>query len=189
MEIKSLQSVYIQKSRIFLYPLLGIRRGVSVTPINTYMTWDKMYTVNDYKFIAVYHIRDDKDFKLFEETALMDNPLFEDFFELEDGNRAYVFDYGGMRIDYKKIVNGKYSLLSGGYKHRILSFFKNHHRHHQYILSYFNPKKYINEYAKLLGVKVSLLKGVGELCSLPDLDKEALKIPTKVPNFDPINNL
>jgi hypothetical protein len=148
-----------------------------------------MYTINDYKFIAVYHLRSDIDFKLFEENVLMENPLFDNFFELEDGNGAYVFDYSGMRLDYKKIVNGKYSLLSSGYKRRILNFFKNHNRHHQYILSYFSPKKYIGAYAKLLGVKVSLLKGVGELCSLPDLNKEDLRIPTKVPNFDPVNNL
>jgi hypothetical protein len=189
MKINQLQKDYIQKSRIFLYPLLGIRRGTSITPIQTYMTWDGIYTVNDYRFIAVYHLRDDEDFKHFEEKKLLGNPLFCDFFELEDGTGAYVFDFSKHKREYKLIVNGKYSMLSDEYKQQILGFFKNHHRHHASILSYLQPQKFTAEYAKLLNCPEKLLKEVGELCSLPDLNLEKLELKKKVYNFESVNNL
>jgi hypothetical protein len=52
-EIK-VQKEYIQKSRIFMYPILGIRRGSSITPIETYLTMENKYKLQDCMFIAVY---------------------------------------------------------------------------------------------------------------------------------------
>lgn len=189
MKLKKLQKQYIQKSRIFLYPLLGIRRGGSTTPVQTYLTWDGVYTVNDYKFIAVYHLRDDEDFKFFEEKKLLGNPLFSNFFELEDNNGAYVFDLSDYKKEYKLIVNGKYSRLSEEFKNKVLQFFKNHHVHHMSILSYLQPQKFTADYARLLNVQESLLKEVGELCSLPDLNLEKLDVKKKILNFESVNNL
>lgn len=189
MLINSINSTYIQKSRLFLYPLLGIRRGGSITPVQTYMTWDEMYNVNSCKFIAVYHLRDDQEFKVFEEAALMGNMLFENFFELEDGKGAYVFDFTPHRKEYKKIMHGKYSLLDEDYKVKVLKFFKNYKKHHAYIESYLYPELYFSNYATLLRVKISLLKSVGQLCDLPDLTQEVLKTPVKILNLQTINNL
>lgn len=187
--ITTLQSQYVQKSRIFLYPLLGIRRGVSVTPVETYMLWKDAYTVNDYKLIVTYHLRDDGEFKEFEDNSLLGNKLFSDFFELENGIGAYVFDFSELKLEYKRIVNGKYSRLSEKYKRTILSFFRNHKTHHAYIQSYLQPEKFIDDYARLLKVKPSLIRGVGELCNLPDLNLEELRVNKKVLNFDSVNNL
>ena len=189
MKLKKLQKQYVQKSRIFLYPLLGIRRGVSVTPLQTYMTWEGKYTVHDNRFIVTYHLRNDDDFKHFEEQKLLSNPLFCDFFELEDGTGAYIFDFSKYKKEYKLIVNGKYSMLPDEFKKKILGFFKNHHQHHIAISSYLQPEKFISDYARLLAVKESLLEEVGELCSLPDLNLEKLDCKEKVFNFETINNL
>lgn len=189
MKLTQLQKEYIQKSKLFFYPLLGIRRGVSVTPLQTYIEWEGIYTVNDYKFIAVYHLRDDEEFKQFEDKKLLGNSLFCDFFELEDGTGAYVFDFSKYKRDYKLIINGKYSMLSEEYKQQILGFFKNHHRHHISILSYLQPEKFTADYAKLLDVPEKLLKDVGELCSLPDLNLEKLEVNKKIFTFESINNL
>jgi hypothetical protein len=189
MKLEQLQKEYIQKSRIFLYPLLNIRRGVSVTPIQTYMTWENYFKVTDYKFIMTYHLRDDVDFKNFEEQKLLGNPLFFDFFELKDGTGAYVFDYLDYKKEYKLIVNGKYSLLPEDYKKKILLFFKNHQKHQASIMSYLEPEKFFKDYAKLLNVSEQLLIEVGELCSLPNLKLESLNIKKKIFNFDSVNNL
>lgn len=193
MRLTSLYPSYIQKSRMFLYPILRIRRGVSVTPIQTYITWDNKYSLKDYKFIVLYHLRDDMEFKKFEEEKLLNNPLFDTFYELDSNFGAYVFDFSDYKSDFKKILNGKYSLLSDDYKKAILSFFKNHHRHHAYVESYLHPKKYFSNYADLLAEKkdkasmIRLLTSVGELCSLPDLKEERLAVKEKVINFESIN--
>ena len=189
MKINSLQSTYVQKSRMFLYPLLGIRRGVSVTPIQTYMSWKNVYDIIDNKLIVVYHLRDDEDFKKFEEKVLLGNKLFDNFFELEDGTGAYVFDLSSYKRELKCIINGKYSKLPDEYKRRVLSFFRNHHRHHASISSYLNPHMYYDDYAELLNISKDILLEVGELCSLPDLNSETLSVKEKVLNFESVNNL
>ena len=59
MAIKSLYKDYFQKSRIFMYPLLNIKRGSSVTPIETYMSWSEQFSIYDKKLICLYYLRDD----------------------------------------------------------------------------------------------------------------------------------
>jgi len=193
-ELTSLYKEYIQKSRIFLYPILKIPRGVSVTPIQTYMEWEGKYKVSDCKLISVYHLRDDPDFKKFESKKLLQNAKFNNFFELEDSKGVYVFDYKDSKDDYLKIVNGKYSQLSDRYKHKILDFFKNHRAHHAYIESYLYPDKYFTMYSDLLNVSLEVIKEVGELCSKPNFNAESdgmtseiLDAEIKIMNFDSIN--
>ena len=185
MIISSIYPNYIQKSRVFLYPLLGIRRGNSVTPKETYMCWDNMYTLDDNRLIIVYHLRDDLEFKKFEKQ-IQNNKYFETFFQLEDDTGAYVFDFTDSKSEFQKVVKGSYSKLSDEYKTTILGFFKNHRKHHSYIMSYLYPNKYYKMYGNVLNVPTSLLKEVGELCSLPDLTKEKLMISTKVLNLESI---
>ncbi len=92
MAIKMLYKDYFQKSRVFLYPILGIKRGVSVTPINTYVSWEGHYKPEDCKLICTYHIRDDKEAKMFEKSALLGNRLFHDVKLLgDDSTSAYIF--------------------------------------------------------------------------------------------------
>jgi len=176
MILKTIQKTYVQKSRIFLYPLLGIRRGVSITPIQTYMTLNKLYSTDDCKLIAVYHKRDDNAFKNFENNYLIGNHLFDNSYEISDNKVIYVFDFSRLKSDYIKITKGKYSKLDDKYKNRILDFYKNH----TVIRSYLHPTSYMKDASVLYNVSVNLLKEVGELCSLPDLSQENLKISEKV---------
>lgn len=188
MKLKTLQSKYVQKSRVFLYPLLNIKRGVSVTPVETYLSWDGYYSIDDCKFICVYHVRNDTEYKRFTEHVLKTNPLYEEAFLLEDEKIAYVFDYSSFREDYNRVVKGRYSKLSPFAKQKIAEFFKGHIKHHAYISSYLAPDKYYDQYAHLLKVDTWLLKSVGELCSIPDLTSENLVTNKKFTNFEVVNN-
>ena len=169
---------------MFLYPLLSIRRGVSVVPIQTFMSWDNIYDTSDYKLICNYHARSDKEFKLFEEVKLKGNDLYDSHFELEDGSFAYVFDFSKHKKEYNLIVNGKYSELSTDYKKKVLNFFKSNVKNHNMIRSYLYPVQYYDQYAMLYGVQSELLKKVKELCSLPDLKEETFSINKKSSIFD-----
>lgn len=184
MKLKTLQTAYTQKSKIFLYPLLGIQRGVSITPIQTYLQWADYYTVVDNKLICNYYLRTDPEFKNFKEKILISNKYFEEFYELEDGTGAFVFDFSDYAVDYQKVINGKYSQLSDGHKIIVSNFFRNHPKHHVHILSYLNPKRFFADYAELLKVSPDLLESVGELCSIPDMDKETLQVFKKISNFE-----
>ena len=45
---------YFQKSKVFLYPLLKIKKGITRVPIQTYIAWDNVYSTNDLKFLCQY---------------------------------------------------------------------------------------------------------------------------------------
>jgi hypothetical protein len=172
MKIKKLYTKYAQKSKIFLYPILGIKRGGSVTPVETYLEWVNKYTKQDRKLICLYHLRDDNEFKNFEKRVLLAHPKFENFHYTENNQGIYIFDYEPDKDLYDKVLQGKYSQIKKEYKEKILDFFSNNKGSMIYIDSYLNPEKYMADYANLLGVNLELIKSVGQLCELPDEDKE-----------------
>ena len=46
---------YFQKSKVFLYPLLKIRKGVTHVPVQTYIAWDNVFALDDNKFMCEYN--------------------------------------------------------------------------------------------------------------------------------------
>jgi len=174
--IKSLYRDYVQKSRIFLYPALDIKRGVSVTPIETYMSWHGHYTPGDAKLICLYHLRNDEDFRLFEKNKLLGNKLFHEFKQVADNKGVYVFDFGVYKEDFNYFLKGKYSKLSLDLKKKIKAFTGHNSPDIPYIDSWLYPEKYYKFYADMVGVSESLLKEVAELCSIPDLINETLNV-------------
>ena len=123
MQIKTLQEKYIQKSKLFLYPFLEIRKGSIIKPKETYLAWDNKYQFSDNRLIAVYELLQTEAFVKFEEEKLFGNERFCDFYELEDGTGAYIFDFTKNKLDFQNIVKGKYSLLSEEHKNKVLSNF------------------------------------------------------------------
>ena len=174
MSIKELYKDYFQKSRIFLYPMLDIKRGGSVTPIQTYLAWSGNYTIKDRMFILTYTLRNDPEFKYFEKTKLLGNRYFHDFKQLDNEEGVYVFNMNDRKSDWDAIINGRYSRLSEAHKLKILNFVGKTHSHYKRIESFIYPEKYFGLYAELMGVNQTLLEEVGELCSKIDVDKETL---------------
>lgn len=176
---------YFQKSKVFLYPILDIKKGTSVTPIETYVTWGDIKT-EDLSLICLYYIRDDSEFLHYEDKYLLKNPLFKEYKEL-DGNKAiYVFDLSGYAEDYEHFLNGKYSHFSQKLKDKIRDSYGANSANYTYIKSYLYPEEYFSTYAELLSTNShdvskmeNLLIEVGELCSKPDFDKENLKLSVK----------
>ncbi len=184
MAIDSLYKDYIQKSKVFMYPLLEVRKGVSVTPIETYCMWENHYVKEDCKFITLYHLRDDCEFKQFEKSKLLGNPLFHDFQMTEDDKGIYIFDYAKHKEDWMFFIKGKYSKFSAELKKKLQAYFGQANR--GYVDSFLYPERYFKLYADLLTVDpadrpqmISTLKEVGELCSIMDHEKENLTLKVK----------
>ena len=55
MVINALYKKYFQKSKIFIYPLLDIKRGTQIVPSETYLAWNDLYSPEDKKLICVYN--------------------------------------------------------------------------------------------------------------------------------------
>lgn len=159
---------------MFLYPLLGIKRGSGPTPIESYVSWEGIYSVNECKLICIYETKDDEEFKKFERSRLFANKYFHVYYELENDTSAYIFDLKAYEQDWSQFLMGKYSKFTTGTKDRILDFFVAKPSGKEYMNSYFFPERYYDNYADLLAVHPKVLKQVGELCSPPDLSKENL---------------
>jgi len=175
MVINTLYVKYFQKSKIFLYPLLGIKRGSSVTPVETYISWSDKYSSEDTKLICLYDNREDSEYKKFENNVLLKHTRLYDYVVYDDQS-VFVFDFQDMKEDWDCILNGKYSKIKKETKTTILGFFERYSGNYIYIYSYLYPEKWFERYAEILVVEKDLLEKVGELCSIPDMDKENLTI-------------
>jgi len=174
--------MYFQKSRVFLFPVLETKRGgLSITPINTFISWTGRITQDDRKLICTFYLRNDKDFRKFEKMSLLGNELFENFMEVQEDDKnvgIYIFDFNKHAVDFDTFLKGKYSRLKDEFKARIKRYYNGNNSNSVYVDSFVNPNKYYNMYSDILGMPVSQLKG-GELCDRPDFQKEHLRISIK----------
>jgi hypothetical protein len=195
MAVKKLKDIYpgyFQKSRVFLFPALGIKPS-SNTPIETYIMWEDFIAEGEMKLLVKYHLRDDQEFTTFEERYLLGNKFFDDYKELPDGKATYIFNLNPFEDDWISFMAGKYSLISEPLKKAIRDYYGVNTANYAFIHSYLNPSQYFVQYAEFLcpdpldrPEMVSMLRSVGELCDKPNLQKEQLKVGVKSLDF---NNL
>lgn len=164
---------YFQKSKVFLYPLLRIKKNVPYTPAETYICWDGVYDVTDLKFLCVYNTEMNEKFRIFE-AGLKRNVLFDEYHKLSDDTHLYIFDFSPFKRDFDSFIQGKYSKLSSISKDVIQEFFGNNGKIASYVTAFLFPDIYHSEYAKELNVSVSVIESVYELCNKPDITKETL---------------
>lgn len=162
----SLNTKYIQKSILFLWPLLKIPSRSVKRPIQVYSLWKPHYDIDSCKFIMLYSPED------VPQVTLESHHLLEDIIETQDGNFAYVFDLSQYSDLYDLYVKGKYSKFSKKHKSLILECYERNKRNYEIIKSYLYPEDYIKDYADFYMVEPSILEDIGELCSPPDLEQE-----------------
>lgn len=176
--ITSLYKDYFQKSKIFLFPVLNIKKGGSVTPIETYTSWTNNYDFDDCKLMCVYHLRNDDEFRMFEKAKLIGNKYFHDFKQIENNNGVYVFDLKSIYHEWRCFIKGKYSKMSVDHKRTICSYIGNT-ANLPYVQSFLYPENYFKMYSEMINIKESVLREVGELCDPPNVEKETLTISIK----------
>lgn len=185
MVINALYKKYFQKSKIFAYPLLDIKRGTQIVPSETYFSWNNMFKPEDRKLICVYET-EDPNFAQFEKTTLLKHTRLCHYSKLSSVQAVYVFDFSDLGSDWDHMVHGRYSRITNEIKRKIVNFFDKQSGNYIYVTSYMFPEKFFNRYAEILKVSVSLLEEVGELCDKPDLEKENLLV--EVANFENISD-
>lgn len=176
--IENLYTKYFQKSRSFLYPVLGIKKNGSFTPSNTYVAIEGLIEPTDCKLICTFNQQPSREYEIFVTDALLPNPLYDQTFTIKDVD-FYIFDFIHFADDWDNFLKGKYSQLSNVMKKAIRSYYGETSAEYDYIESYLYPEKYFALYAKLLNVDIHVLKETGELCDPYDSKKEVVKIPVE----------
>ena len=165
---------YFQKSKVFLYPLLKIKKGISHVPIQTYVAWDNVYCTEDCRLFCEYKIKNIHGFNKFAAEYLTNNNLFDDYIDLHDDKHLFIFDLTPLKSDFERFMCGKYSQLTLESKITILDFFAGQDKISEYIQGFLSPEELHQKYADFLGVDVESVRKVYEICTPPDLEKETL---------------
>ena len=174
MAVKSVYNKYFQKSKVFLYPLLGFKRGIKVVPSETYLAWDPYYIPEDMKLVCLYHPNKSNEYENYEKKHLLKHTRLCDVKEIDNHNKLFIFDFADLKDNWKYFLDGKYSKLDVELKGKIKVFFNVNSANYVYMSSYLYPESFFSNYADILDVDIEVLKSVGELCSKPDLEKETL---------------
>lgn len=176
---------YFQKSKVFLYPLLGLEKGLDYVPEQTYIAWEGVCKPHHLKLLCLYKAVVNEKYLQFVKNNILRNDLFERTIKLNTNEFLHVFDFSKHKDDFELFFNGKYSKISNKNKIMIESFFATNIKMASYIESFLYPELYHKDYANELNVDINIIKEVNELCSLPDLKKETLKkeIPKEVELF------
>lgn len=172
--IADLYPKYFQKSRAFLYPLLGFNKKKHPAPVMTYLTWkNTMYNeVSKRKLVAVFQKEDNDAWRAFESDLLLTHKMLETSILLDEGKIAYVFNCSSIAADYDQFLRGAYSQFSTFAKRKLSDYYGIHTPEWTYIESFIYPNKYFKHYAELLNVEEEFLRNVGELCDPFDPEKE-----------------
>lgn len=196
-----LQQSYIQKSRLFLLPLVGIIKDKNFKSLNTYIsspslvsdeypngisskdeilivTYPKKY--REFNLYSKFEkLIEDEVFKSpwekFEIESIMSNRKFIAYHELED-EIAYTFDLSDFGSDWRCFLKGRYSLFSEKAKEKIIDFrWKSLYPIEQkklYCYLYPYKDECIKIFSDQLEVPVEELLRVKELCSKPNFNLE-----------------
>jgi hypothetical protein len=158
-----------------MYPLLGFERG-NVVPEEVYSSMNDKYTHQDRKLVLVYDPKMDLKYETFKEERLLNHKLLHESFEDQNGNEIFVFNMSSFAPDWDLFLTGKYSQMSLSVRNEILNFFDKNSGNYIYVSSFLFPEKWFKRYAEILDVSEDLLKLVGELCDIPNLEKEQLNL-------------
>jgi hypothetical protein len=173
--ITTLYKNYFQKSKAFLFPALGIRKGPMTTPLQTYTSWDEKITNEDNKLICVYNTSDTSHW-LVEQKFLVANALYERCEEVPDKNqKLYIFNLDMYHEDLANFRNGNYSRFSLQLKEYIISYYGRMSPEYMYMETFLFPEHFHELYADLLNVSMDILCEVYELANKPDMEKESLR--------------
>tara|TARA_R110000764_G_scaffold67375_2_gene140131 strand:+ start:534 stop:1112 length:579 start_codon:yes stop_codon:yes gene_type:complete len=173
--MKEIYTDYFQKSKVFLYPLLKLKKGIDYVPIQTYVCWEHKYAIKDYKLLCVYHVKSSDKFVEFSNKYLKGNKYFYKYIDVGKNMHLFIFDFLPFKKDFDRFILGKYSQFSLDSKIIILDFFNSSDSMLNHIISFLSPDSAHEKYAIELDINIEEIKKIYEVCSIPNLTKETFQ--------------
>lgn len=190
-ESSLLQKTYIQKSRLFLFPLIGIRHDRAFRPTNTYISSKNLRT-SEYpngikpsdNILIIAYTKDyargssEQQWSIFEAEQIVGNRKFMGIHETDD-EFVYTMNMSSFSADIKCFTHGRYSLFSEKAKTLILNFRRSSLKptEHRKLYCYLYPydEQCLKSFAEELGISTQQLMEVKELCTSPNMAMESFK--------------
>ena len=171
---------YAQKSKLFLLPLVGIKKDTHIKPVCTYII-DRERNISelDYKLIVPFKKEESSEYSHYEDSYILKSKYLDiaNYHETEDCC-VYVFDLYDFKEDYDKFLEGKYTEFSTRTKSLVNIYWgkvegKKFYPHPK-IEAYISPiLETYQQFAQELGVPLDVLVKGKELLDKPNLEKEA----------------
>jgi hypothetical protein len=172
--IKQLYSKYFQKSKIFLYPLLGLPKSEKDEfLVETFLKYEDI-EIEDCKIICQYNVKDVLCFLKYRKDNILKSPYFIFEKQLDKDVYIFIFDLSNFKTDYHYFLLGNYSKFTQKSKNLIKKYFGNNSQQYEYIDTFLYPTEYFEKYSELLDVNKETLIYIGELCDKYDFEKEWL---------------
>lgn len=160
---------YVQKSKLFTFPLMGIPKQPKV--IETYFGINGLKLCEGCALVLLYH-NEDPTYPA--HLIQLEKNKFFDFVVKDAEFDIVVFDLNPIKSDYKRIINGEYSKLSKTAK--ILIKVNNTDEKASMGI---NPEYYYKDLAEILQYPEECFENT-EIISPPDMGNEMLNVSEKV---------
>jgi len=172
-------SRYVQKSKLFLLPLIELKKDQYIKPKGPYiMDKQKRITTADYKLIVPFDKEDSSEFNHYETNYILTSSCLDsnEYYET-DNLRIYVFDLDHFKEDFDVFLKGKYTDLHTKTKGFINLYWGTEYygkfSPHPKIEAYLAPTLSTYErFADELKIPLGDLLRIGQLLDPPDLEKE-----------------
>jgi hypothetical protein len=167
-----LNSFYIQKSKLLLFPLLKISKE-EFKPENTYLAYKDIVKLKTPSLICAYKRIHDDNYYTFRNKTLFKHANFIMHFKDID-NDYMVFNLKEFSVDYKVFIDGKYSKFRKKTKTIIKESYNSTSIGPILIDTHLNPENYHKLYADYFLVDINALKHAHETLDPPNLKKEVI---------------
>lgn len=166
-----LNSFYVQKSKLMLYPLLEFANDAIFRPAQTYLAYRDLVPLEEASIICAFKRVNDEAYYSYRNDVLMKSPYFVKHILTVEYDYL-VFSLMAFTDDYNHFLKGEYSKFSNETKGIILESYSRTKIGPILVDTHLNPEKYHELYANELGSDLEVLREAHETLSPPDFDKE-----------------
>ena len=165
---------YIQRSRLFLYPILEIPFDSPIKPMMTYLARQGEDLGEVQSIILKYKQEHTEEYYTFRNN-LLEHPRFS-------GHKVLIkydvitFNLSDYKDDIQFLIQGKYSMFSEELKGKIKMFYNEKELSVSIIDSYLYPEKYHKYYSDYYSVPIDVIKEAHETFGPPTMSKEIIKL-------------
>ena len=168
-----LNSFYVQKSKLMLYPLLQFEAD-AIRPKQTFLAYKDEFSLEDPSIICAYERENNEKYYEFRNKIVFNNQYFVKHI------RGLEFDYAVFSLlefgrDYSHFLAGLYSRFSNEAKEIILKSYSTTKIGPILVDTHLNPENYHDLYSRELKVELESVSEAHETLDPPDFEKETIK--------------